>query len=187
MNKSLNTSTKTLKNWQHCSLTFTLKDCGGGGDCLFHCLAKGYEVVSNGHRWTMQQVRDMIVNAITQETFHDLLYFPEEERKRKEVSIESITRAKQLIGKPGIVYQGTSNTLHFINKHAGNAVGYMVLSNHGPDFIEIVGNMEETEVYIILFNYNSVHWLLGNLDYEGNQYCAVTSDVAKNILKEFIT
>lgn len=119
-----------------------MRECGGGGDCLFHCIG-----VAVGK--PMERVREWLAHTITP---HNLSRF--------HARVGTVQQTQMHVRTNGWTYIGTDDTLQWMARKSH--LGFVVLSSFGPDFTTVIQNEHSTK-YLMLYNIANSHWQLAYL------------------------
>jgi len=164
-----------LKKWADSGCSFVLRDCGGGGDCLFHVLAYAYGLLY-AKKVTMALVRTWLAESITEENVDGFMDAIIDEQKNHIASgsfvVEGVRRhedrkqiMKALVRQPGYAFQGTDVVLRFLKTHCHQfrGCGFVALSDHGPDHSQIITDKSASNL-VFLFNLSGhSHWVHASL------------------------
>ena len=166
-------------------------ECGGGGDCMFHCLARLYTQCSK-ITVNMRQMRELLATAITQDNVKAFIELKASELRQQHTSDfqelvrtiddRPIPRVRSLVRTCGTKYQGTDVDLKWLCQYSPQFVdvGFMVLSSFGIDYYTLIQGDEEPSMYIMLFN-DAVraHWQLLTI----NNSSFVTPEVLPDLIR----
>lgn len=165
-----------------------VRECGGGGDCLFHAIAYGVNHSSerkSRENLTFSDVRQYAAQGINANNavqfLHHMMLDPTANRfkptilqqkfERKEVPIPELVAAiKTIIEMPGFYYQGDEGSLnaltHEDTKTPVSDIGYVILRSTGQILCSVYG--DDKPYLMILYNVGNYHWqLIGALKNSG--------------------
>jgi hypothetical protein len=184
-----------LAKWKDGTLQFILEECGGGGSCLFYCVAEGMSRLIN-QTWSMEYVRDRVANSITSETlplFIDSMI--EDQSQQTRVDGQRINHSydlnslRTLISSTGTAFQGTDIVIRWLLTYdpvfTRCAIGFILFSSFGPGYTQIL-NEESAEHFILLFNYANMHWQLMNVIDDNNHGFSSVNKKTLQILKPYL-
>jgi len=185
---------RSLNRWKDSALAFYVEECGGGGDCLFHCIAKALtRLVSE--EITMTHIRDRLANTLSEETITEFLTNIKEDQDQqllpgsKRVSVtEQVENVRKLVSSSGTTFPGTDVVLRWLLKHDDLftylKVGFVIFSTFGPGYTTILNKGADN--FILLFNHANMHWQLVNvIDANYVEFSTVSSKVL-DILKPYL-
>ena len=159
-------SSRSLNKWNTSEIVFQLEECGGGGDCLFHCLAVALTRLLV-KEITMAQVRCRVADTLTATTlplFLTAIY--EDQDKKVPVRSPSLLETRRLVSTRGTTFQGTDTILRWLLQYdvlfQQLKLGFIILSSFGPGYTTILGE-NRAEFFILLFNHAGAHWQLVNM------------------------
>lgn len=144
---------------------FSLEECGGAGDCFFHCIAaamRGGGRGVGGDVTTMEEVRSVVSVSMTAEFEADLL------TETKLADLASVQAACLLSGN---AVQGTDTVMRVLQR-AFRWLGAIVLTPYGPAHSQVFHPEEDEEekgggggggLYVLLYNVPNYHWQLVRL------------------------
>lgn len=154
---------KLLSNWQplikHSSLY--VLDCGRDGDCLFHCLAAGYNQLIHEWKYSMMMMRTIAANQIN-------ISFLKEFCIAESLPLHlSVTAVQNIIKTSGNTYWGSDSTLIYLLLHAPEFqqyhIGFVVLTflKKEKKFVtQLLGFQNETQLLMLLYCDHPNHWYL---------------------------
>ena len=88
-------SIKTYPAWKKDQVpdTVVIRECGGGGDCLFYTLARGITTVSNPQPITVAKMRSIVAEGMDLDyVLEKLPYYTELENQRNEYTIRGLVK-----------------------------------------------------------------------------------------------
>jgi hypothetical protein len=191
-------SSSKWQKWKASAFHLMIAECGGGGDCLFHCLAKALTDITK-ERLCMQDIRSMLAESLTEKNIasyvqliaddhaqhlpfgsHNFGKMAQYLQKPRACRQRCLSIIQTIVKRQGRLHQGTDVTLKWLGLYsnwfqAAN-IGFVVFSSFGPGFTSIIGDMDKTDYYVLLFNHaNASHWQLAYINYKTNLHCCVTS------------
>jgi hypothetical protein len=175
--KQQNRLEKMSGRWKGSTLQLKTIEAGGGGDCLFHAIARGMTDWL-GKEITMMNIREELAKSITSDNARRFIRHICEDHKlflpRGSVDWNLLRfhrqnrtaarQARRLVRQCGTSFQGTDVVLRqllayspFLRK-AG--IGCVAANAFGPGFSGIYPCLEKAPLhwYIILYCSNNTHW-----------------------------
>ena len=125
-----------------------IKDCGGGGDCFFRCIAQAVLGDSNLHTIVRQRITDYYRQNL-------LFFSPFLVRNRNETPLEYIAAMSQL----GVWAEGGAELLAAANLFNIRIFVHINDANNPPTVIQPI-NLNENTVDVHLLNVNQIHYQL---------------------------
>lgn len=164
-----------------------VRECGGGGDCLFHAIAYG---LNQNYRFTSpltaQSLRNTTAFNISKENVDD--YLDEYIREQKQKSLPSrsfdplaiarnknvndrVTHLQRVVSTPGFSYQGDDLSLKLLSHSAffkENKLGFLVIKDNGFFDCKLYPSDLVSEDFLVLYNISDAkmggHWKLAGVD-----------------------
>lgn len=135
-------------------------ECGGGGDCLFHCIATAFSKQSS-REVSMVEVRQWLAQSVRLGGRDDV--FLQQYRLDWPNFTGKADELQRLIQTPGPVFQGSLSCLEqlvqFHPYFVQQRLGFVLFNSHGLDFTGIVGDVD-LDSYLALYNIDCRHWQL---------------------------
>jgi hypothetical protein len=181
-------SSRNFKRWTYAAITFQLEECGGDGDCLFHCIAEALSRLLSSNI-TMESIRLRVATTLTHETLPAFLTAIQEDQHHKILygshelkDSHALSTVQAIVRTNGNTFQGTDVVLRWLVEKDQMfnqlRIGFIIFSTFGPGYTTII-NEDYAENFILLFNHANTHWQLVNIVNE-KQVCFST--VSKNVL-----
>lgn len=159
--------------WKAFPYAISLEECGGNGDCLFHCVAR-----ATG--WSMRDIRRALAGTLTHQNL------PQFRKAMDHVRLPmSLAHVRYFVSRPGPRFEGTDMALRWLRRHhpAFQKLGFVLLTAHGPDYTTILGTAH-TPKFIVLFNHSNTHWQLAHLwDRQTHDWVPPTQAIIRVIQK----
>jgi len=183
-----------IRGWSGFAIDMSLVECGGDGDCLFHCVAAAMGQILNC-QFSMLHVRNLLAQSLTYDNVTDYVTQVREEHDHclpagsVRLNVEySLDIVRAIVELPGHYHQGTDGTLRWLAKCSEwfrhNQVGFVVFSSFGPSYTSVIGD-DNTRHYILLFNSSETcHWQLVYLPIVKETvtwHCCITADVCAEL------
>ena len=184
-----------LKAWKSAKLRFTVHECGGGGNCLFHVVARALSEILYV-TYTMQDIRIMLATTLTHNNITDFLDDLQQQKtlpgmldvkslRAKSDKINLLQVVKRAVCRPGIYVQGTDMCLQWLCKYhrlfRKYQLGFLIFNDYGYDYIQRVN--ADARIFICIYNHGNSHWRLVKF---GTDFCAISSDLQNIILEKKI-
>jgi hypothetical protein len=186
-------SSVDLNAWKTAKLRFTVHECGGGGNCLFHVVARALSEILYV-KYTMRDVRIMLATTLTRNNVTDFLDDLQQQKtlpgmldvkplRGKTTEIKLLEVVKRAVCRSGNYVQGTDMCLRWLCKYhrlfRKYQLGFLIFNDYGYDYIQRVN--ADARIYICIYNHGNSHWRLVKF---GTEFCAISSDLQKVILQK---
>lgn len=139
------------------------RECGGGGDCLFHSVGYALNVPQQTVRnWTAEMISQHNVDAVLNHYTH---VYRVGSWRREEVSRFNpgsqarVQALRRVICTPGTLYQGDDVTLQLLSLHPRLNLALLVVTGAGQWYQHVFAHSASTRC-IVLYH-RPGHWQLG--------------------------
>jgi hypothetical protein len=161
---------------------FTIEECGGSGDCLFHVFAIALSRLTHSRRYSMVDIRKILANSINEDNldmFHKYVMID-----MNHLAVPStLNNIQNLVKTSGWKFIGSDSVIRWLigtkEIHAFN-IGVVIFSTHGPHFTSVI-DLPDTLIYLLIYNKSNLHWQLAKY----KNFSFVSKSILDLILKYF--
>jgi hypothetical protein len=161
-------------SWQTLDDCLYVRECGGGGDCLFHVIA--YAISTSQATYSAQDVRFQLAQSLTDTNLKVFLETTDDRqealvnlREQKFPNDTALLQAvHSVVRQPGFTYQGDDLSLLYLQQHGlyeSKGVQFVVFlqDEDGKVTMQCPPSSDVPRAlrrYIFLLNVNDYHWRL---------------------------